>query len=79
MVTDLFLNEEELKYLTGISKGRNGKSKHELQRDQLLVMRVPFRVNARGAPVVTHAAVVGPSTQDEVQSTPWKSNALKKA
>lgn len=75
-VHDLFLSEAEVQYLTGIGRGRNGQSKEQIQYAQLLKMRVPFRVNARGLPIVTHAAVNGFKEENEADTkTEWRSNA----
>jgi hypothetical protein len=56
---NLFLASDELAVLTGIKKGKNGKTRHQLQVEQLRRMGVPFFVNACGQPVVTYAAVEG--------------------
>lgn len=73
-IVALFLTEDEVAYLTGIGRGADGKSKHDMQCTQLKLMAVPFRVNARGMPIVTHAAVEG-SKPNSVESKPvWKSN-----
>lgn len=54
-----FLTPDEIITLTGIKRGHDGKTREELQVEQLRIMGVPFRVNARGAPVVTWAGVDG--------------------
>ena len=73
-VVAIFLTPAEITYLTGISRGRDGKTKHEMQCTQLKAMAVPFRVNARGMPVITHSAVEGGKV-NSVESKPvWASN-----
>ena len=52
MSEKLFLDDEELRELTG-------RSARKLQIAALRKMLVPFRVNAIGRPVVTRAAVLG--------------------
>ena len=67
----LFLTTEELAELTGVKKGKNGKTRHQLQVEQLRLMGVPFFVNASGRPVVTYAAVEG-RKDEKPQSKGWK-------
>lgn len=72
----MFLEPDDLYRLTGIGRGAGGRTRDQLQIEQLRVMGVPFRVNARGRPVVTWAAVNGV----QAASTPdrsWRSNILK--
>lgn len=54
MQSNLFLTQEEINVLTG------WKAKNK-QIDTLRVMGVAFRVNGRGFPVITRAAVEGSS------------------
>lgn len=73
-VITIFLTPDEVAYLTGVGRGSGGQSKHDMQCVQLKLMAVPFRVNARGMPIVTHAAVEG-SKPNSVESKPkWASN-----
>jgi hypothetical protein len=67
---NLFLSPDELTVLTGIKKGKNGKTRHQLQVEQLRRMGVPFFVNACGQPVVTYAAVEG--RHEEPLQQGWK-------
>lgn len=55
----LFLNKSELVELTGVSIGRRGSSREELQCAWLRSVGIAFWVNARGAPVVTRSAIEG--------------------
>jgi hypothetical protein len=63
-----FLTEEEVNELTGIGTGKTDfvdgqsmkRTKLELQVVQLQEMRIPFRVNARGRPLVARAFFDGP-------------------
>lgn len=61
MIENRFLTIEEIAELTGIKRGRNGKSREQLQQAQLIAMGIGFYVNARGCPVVTWDAVNGKS------------------
>jgi hypothetical protein len=62
MTDPLFLDDEELRTLTGRSIKR-------LQIEALKQMLVPFRVNAIGKPIVTRAAALGlpPPKQEKPQ------------
>lgn len=73
----IFLSKEDLAELTGIKTGRDGKSKHQLQQAQLKVMNVPFRINARGEPVVTKSSVEG-FTKSETVKNEYTPAALRK-
>lgn len=58
----LFLDDEELAELTG-------RKIRSLQVEQLRAMLVPFRINARGRPIVTRAAVIG--TREAPEAKQW--------
>jgi hypothetical protein len=73
----MFLTPAEIAHLTGIKTGRNGKTREQLQIEQLRVMGVAFRINARGAPVVTWSAVDGVSKETQPQQ--WVPAALRAA
>lgn len=67
MSEELFLNDQELRDLTG----------RAVRRKQIAALRdmmIPFRVNAIGRPVVTRAAVIGtrevPAANDNVGWAP---------
>lgn len=62
--------------MTGIARGRKGRSREELQVDQLRTMGIAFRINARGRPIVTWEAVNGLPSKAE-SPTIWQSNILK--
>jgi hypothetical protein len=71
-----FLSPSDVAELTGIARGRKGKSREQLQVDQLRAMAIAFRINARGRPIVTWEAVNGlPSRQEPAKV--WQSNVLK--
>ena len=67
----LFLTPEELAELTGVKKGKNGKTRHQRQVEQLRLMGVAFFVNANGRPVVTYAAVEG-RKEGQREAKGWK-------
>ena len=69
-----FLSEADIAHLTGIKRGRNGKAHEQLQIEQLRTMGIAFRVNARGAPIVTWEAVNGNQKQSV---TKWQPAALR--
>lgn len=68
----LFLTCEEIAELTGIKKGKNGKTRNQLQVEQLRLMGVAFFVNACGRPIVTHAAIEGNKQLAQEKSPTWK-------
>lgn len=74
----IFLSKEDVAELTGIKIGRDGKSREELQQKQLTNMHVPYRVNARGEPVVTKSAVEGFEKTGKVKKE-YVPAALRKA
>lgn len=55
----MFLTDEQLARLTGISKGRNGKTREQLQAEQLRKQGIPFYLNARDRPVVVSDVLTG--------------------
>lgn len=59
MHDDTFLSTAELKNLTGVRTGKNGKTREQLQIAALARMKVPHFVNARNCPVVARAVVEG--------------------
>lgn len=58
----LFLTQDEVAELTGIKRGRDGKSAFQLQCEHLKKYGIPFIPNASGRPIVATAAVEGSST-----------------
>jgi Domain of unknown function (DUF4224) len=72
----MFLTPEQVAELTGISRGRNGKTREQLQVEQLRSMAVVFRVNAKGRPIVTWTAVNGVKEEASAITT-WQPNILK--
>lgn len=73
-----FLDPEDVAFLTGIKRGRNGQSRDELQAAQLRQMGVPFYLNAARRPIVARAAVEGGPVSKQEKSTPWRPNAAAK-
>ena len=61
----MFLTKDDIERLTGIKRG------HAKQCAQLDKMHVPYRVNARGEPLVTEAYLLG---IQESNKTSWQSN-----
>ncbi|MBV6304879.1 DUF4224 domain-containing protein [Candidimonas humi] len=71
----MFLNDEELAELTGIRKGRDGKSREQLQCEHLRKVGIPFYPNARGKPVVVTEALIG--RQPEPSKPKWQPKVLQ--
>lgn len=74
----MFLTPEEVAELTGIKKGKNGKTREQLQVEQLVLMGVAHRVNARGRPIVTYAAVEG-QKREKPKPSEWIPDVLRAA
>lgn len=75
---EMFLTEEEVGILTGIKRGRNGKSGYQLQAEQLRRMGLPFFVNACSRPIVTRVAVEGGRIAPVKEAKGWEPNVLRK-
>jgi hypothetical protein len=71
----IFLSAEDVTELTGIKKGRDGKTREELQCEHLRKHGVPFIPNAAGRPIVAKAAIEG-GNLPQTKSTPWRSAVL---
>lgn len=78
MSEPLFLSAEEIQTLTGIAKGRGGKTREQLQCDWLRLNGIAHKVNARGAPVVYRSQFVGAAPVKEEKPS-WKPQVLKAA
>jgi hypothetical protein len=66
----LFLSEDQVDQLTGLLRGKDGKSKHDLQCVHLREKGIVHFVNARGRPVVPLTAING---QRQVPARPkWQ-------
>lgn len=74
MSATIFLNKTELKELTGISRGSNGKSANQLQCEHLRRQGIPFFENARGEPKVPVSYITGTSLTKKqlVEPKKWK-------
>ena len=74
-----FLEEKYVDELTGIFKGKDGKTKLQLQCAFLKKAGVPFVENARGRPIVNRSYFEGPSTKPERQQPEkkaWEPDAM---
>ncbi|MFJ3047032.1 DUF4224 domain-containing protein [Herbaspirillum chlorophenolicum] len=74
---DVFLTEDQVDYLTGISRGctESGqpRTKYSLQVDFLRAAGIPFIANARGKPIIARAAVEGsPAKAVEAPRKRWQ-------
>ncbi|WP_286997429.1 MULTISPECIES: DUF4224 domain-containing protein [Comamonas] len=68
----LFLSPEEIKELTGIRQGKNGRTREALQAAALRTMHIPFYVNAAGRPIVARAVIEGATTKQEMAPAVWE-------
>lgn len=60
-----FLQESFVDELTGIRKGKGGKSKHNLQCAFLRAEGIPFVENMRGRPIVNRSYFERPAISSE--------------
>lgn len=67
----IFMSEQQVDELTGILRGRCGKSKHDMQCEWIKRQGIPFYINARGRPVVPLSALEG---KREKVPTTWSPN-----
>lgn len=72
MTTPPFIATDDVSLLTGYRQ----KSR---QIDQLRKMGVPFRINARGIPVVARSAVDGVRPVPGTEIPAWEPRVLKRA
>lgn len=70
----MFLTEEEVRELTGISRGSRGRNGHELQAEQLKKMGIPFWVNAIGLPKIVREYFVGGVKAVPKPAKKWEPN-----
>lgn len=75
----MFLTPEEISDLTGIKRGRAGKTRGQLQCDHLRRIGVPFFVNAAGEPKVARAFFEGITNKPEQPKKAWQPAALRVA
>lgn len=71
-MSDTFLTPEEVAELSGVRKGKRGKSRDELQVEWLRSVAIPFWTNVRGRPIVARAAIEGRTRGDEVPKKKWQ-------
>lgn len=76
VIMDSFLKVSDLVELTGIARGRDHQTRAQLQCAELRRMGIAFRVNARGAPVVTWTTVNG--VQAGQTPDKWQPLALRR-
>lgn len=73
----MFLSPEEIADLTGIKRGRDGKSRAQMQCDHLRAQGIPFFTNAAGDPKVTRSFFTGGRQVDTPARKTWQSAALR--
>lgn len=66
-----FLTTDEVAELTGIKKGRNGKTREVMQAAMLSTMGIPHFINRIGRPIVARAAIEGASHVNVKPSPAW--------
>ncbi len=71
MIMSTFLTPEEVKELTGIARGKAGKTREMLQAAALRTMKIPFYLNAVGRPIVTRHSIEGQAIS-EVRTATWE-------
>lgn len=67
----MFLSPDDVSELTGITQGKAGKTRFELQIAALKKMKVPHYVNAAGRPVIAKAVIEG-GAQPEIRQPTWE-------
>lgn len=70
-MSDTFLSPEEIAELTGVWKGRGGKTRETIQIDWLRTSGIPFWTNARGRPIIARVAIIG-RPGDEQPKKKWQ-------
>ncbi len=70
-IMSTFLTPEEVKELTGIARGKAGKTREMLQAATLRTMKIPFYLNAVGRPIVTRHSIEGQAIP-EVSTATWE-------
>lgn len=79
-MSTLFLTSEEVAILTGIKRGRAGKSRNQLQCEHLRAVGIPFFPNAAGQPKVPRSYIEGTDlTGPNETKKRWQPHALRKA
>lgn len=78
-MADTFLTPEEVGELTGIKIGRGGKTREELQAEQLRQVGIPFYLTARGRPIIVREALTGSARASSNPKPAWQPSVLKKA
>lgn len=68
----MFLEQDDIKQLTGICRGCKGKTRFQLQIEVLKKMRIPHYVNAAGRPVVARAVIEGAATAKAPAAPKWE-------
>lgn len=71
----IFLSAEEVAELTGIKRGRDGKTRDELQRQHLREIGIAFFPNASGQPKVAKSFIEG-GKSERPKKTAWQSAIL---
>lgn len=72
MNMSIFLTSDEIRELTGISRGKAGKAREQLQAASLRTMKIPFYLNAVGRPIVARAVIEGVATSAQVSPKKWE-------
>jgi hypothetical protein len=73
----MFLSDEEVKILTGIRKGKDGKTREQLQCEHLRKYGIPFFPNKAGQPKIARCFFSGAtSTPAPTKKTEWRPRVL---
>jgi hypothetical protein len=73
----MFLTTEEVKELTGIRKGKDGKTREQLQCEHLRKYGIPFFPNSFGEPKIARSFFEGSrAVQQPVKKSEWRPRVL---
>ncbi len=72
----MFLTPDEVAELTGYKRGRDGKSRDQLQCEYLRRMGIAFYPNAAGQPKIARAFIEGGAKSAEKKQTSWEPSLL---
>jgi len=73
----IFLSEDDVAELTGIRRGRDGKSRNQLQCQHLSENGIPFFPNSSGQPKVAKSFIEGGKPESSKKAT-WQPAILNR-
>lgn len=72
----LFLTPQEVVELTGIARGRGGKTREHMQAEHLRQLGIPFFPNASGRPMIARAIIEGGTFKQNQPKQTWQPAVL---